>query len=61
MEENAHLKVQVDKCKDAIKILTSEYNKLSTSKVIGSEIISGLGLNKKKIEIRLFFTFFFFF
>lgn len=31
MEENSQLKIQVDKCKDAIKILTSEYNKLSTN------------------------------
>lgn len=30
MEENAQLKIQVDKCKDAIKILTSEYSKLSS-------------------------------
>jgi len=31
MEENAQLKIQVDKCKDAIKILTTEYNKLSST------------------------------
>lgn len=31
MEENAQLKIQVDKCKDAIKILTTEYNKISTT------------------------------
>ena len=42
MEENAQLKIQVDKCKDAIKILTSEYNKLSTSQNIPS-IVTGSG------------------
>lgn len=37
MEENAQLKIQVDKCKDAIKILTSEYSKLSSTQNASSQ------------------------
>lgn len=50
MEENAQLKIQVDKCKDAIKILTSEYSKLSSTQNASSQ--------SSNLLVYMFFHFF---